>query len=272
MNESIEHSNLDQVVVLLKFDVFCSVSHSIVIILGIPLNLTIIIVMFSSQRLRKKPRNILFLGVILSSLFTLLTVMLELIANHHQNPEIFCMVSGLGSGVAYTCFLKNLLLALLDRYLAITRPLLHRKIVTVKNVRIIQIIGGIVIFLLIKWPFIFGVVPFQCGFLLVEIQTIALHQAILILLCVVLYILVYFKTKQYARPNRVISVSYVSNQQQSVSNTLRKSGISHQSEAPSSRSASINQNTSTELQVHGGSPRMEVFHSTYLTLQKLQFV
>lgn len=269
MNETIEYSNLDQGIVLKKFGVFCSTSHSIVIILGIPLNMVIIVVMFSSQRLKKKPRNILFLGAILSSIFTLLTVMLELIASHHQNPEILCKISGLGSGVAYTCFLKNLLLALLDRYLAITRPLLHRKKVTIRKVRIIQAIGWITIFFLIKWPFIFGIVPFQCGFLIVEIETIALCQAILILLCVMLYILVYFKTKQYARPNRVISVSYVSNPQQSpdsdggqvVNKTDRKStGIisSLQSDLDSSRSI-IRNKTSTELQVHGGSPRMEVF-------------
>ena len=144
----------------LKCDVFCSISHSIVITFGIPLNLIVIFVILSSRRLKKKPRNILFLGVITAGLFTLLTVMLELIANHHRNPEIFCKISGLGSGVAYTCFLMNLLLALLDRYLAITRPLLHLKIVTVRKVRIIQIIGVIVVFFFIKWPFIFGGVSF----------------------------------------------------------------------------------------------------------------
>jgi len=47
-----------------------------------------------------------------------------------------------------------------------------------------------------------------------------------------------------------------------INDTLRKSGriSSHQSELTSSPSTSlIRNNTSTELQVHGGNPRMEVF-------------
>jgi len=270
MNESLlekNHLKLDDQapIVQLELNLFCSISHLILIIFGIPLNLIVVVVMLTSQRLRKKPRNILFLGISTASLFSLITIIFELIAHHHQSP-LFCKLNGLGSGVAYTCFLKNLLLALLDRYLAIARPLLHRKIVTVRNVRIIQAIGAIAIFLLIKWPFIFGVVPFRCGFLLVEATTIALHQAILILLCVVLYILVYFKTKHYARPNRVLSVSFTNQ------NTLEvhHHGDDHDDAQvvintveitePSSSATFIIQSSSSSsaLQVHGGSRRMEV--------------
>jgi len=137
--------------------------------------------------------------------------------------------------------------------------------VTVRNVRIIQAIGAIAIFFFIKWPFIFGVVPFRCGFLLVEATTIAVHQAILILLCVVLYILVYFKTKHYARPNRVLTVSFTNqntlevhhgddhDDAQVVNNTVEIT-------EPSSSAAFIIQSSSSSsaLQVHGGSRRMEV--------------
>jgi len=179
----------------------------------------------------------------------------ELIANHHRNPEIFCKISGLGSGVAYTCLLINLLLALLDRYLTITQPLLHRKKVTLKHVRIIQIIGS----------------TFQCGFFPVEFKTIFLHQGILIVLCIVFYILVYFKTKQHTQPNRVLSVSFASNTRQQNPAVPIRHGDEEQCQAAVSlksdsncnyhqpSSSTIHQRTSsTSLQVHGGSRRMDV--------------
>ena len=258
MNQTFE--NEDQVPLFhLDFDKFSLISHCILIIFGTPLNLTVVFVILSSQRLKNKPRNILFLGIVISSLFSLVTVMLEIIS-HHFESHLFCKITGLILGVPYTCILKNLLLALLDRYLAITRPLLHLNIVTVRNVRNIQIIGVIVIFFFIKWPFIFGVAPFQCNFLLIEAKTVAMHQAILILLCVLLYILVYFKTKQYTRPNRLIPVSY-SNQQSESHNRQVVINITQSESDPSSTSATSSMIQSTSraaLQTHGGCLRMEV--------------
>ncbi len=213
MNESSETSYPDAdrlTVVRLEFDIFCSISHGILIILGIPLNLFIFVFILSSKRLKKKPRNILYLGVTTASLFTLFTMMFELIANHHQNP-IFCKLTGLGLGAAYTCFLTNILLALIDRYLAIVSSLFHRKIVTVKSVWMIQISVEIAIYISIKWPYLFGIAPLQCGFLMFEAKTIAVQQAFVTFLCVILYILVYLRTKHYTRPNRVVSVAFVNN-------------------------------------------------------------
>jgi len=234
MNQTLENEAQNPLFHL-EFDKFSLISHCILIIFGIPLNLTVVLVILSSQRLKNKPRNILFLGIVISSLFSLVTVII-------------------------TCILKNLLLALLDRYLAITRPLLHLNIVTVRNVRIIQIIGVIAIFFFIKWPFIFGVAPFQCNFLLIEAKTVAMHQSILILLCVLLYILVYFKTKQYTRPNRLIPVSY-SNQQSESHDRQVVINITQSESDPSSTSATSSMVQSTSraaLQTHGGCHRMEV--------------
>jgi len=249
----------DQVPIFhLEFDKFCLISHCILIIFGIPLNLIVTVVILSNHRLKNKPRNILFLGIVISSLFSLVTVMLEIIAHYFESP-LFCKITGLILGVPYTCILKNLLLALLDRYLAITRPLLHLKTVTVRNVRIIQIIGVIVIFFFIKWPVIFSGVPFRCDLLLIEAKTIAMHQSILILLCVVCYVLVYFKTKQYARPNRVISVSYANRRDEQVIINVTKY------ESDPCATASMLQVTShAELQMHGGSHGIEVIIKPFI--------
>ena len=171
----------------------------------------------------------------------------------------------------YTCLLKFLLLALLDRYLAITRPLLHRKIVTVRNVRIIQIVVVIVVYFVIKWPVIFGFAPLQCGsYLLIEAKTLAMHQSILILLCFVFYVLVYFKTKHCTRPNRFVSVSFVNNHSSTTEPHLAdghvviNSSPKHNSElSPPRESMRIQSNTSLPLQVHGGSRKMEVYAKTF---------
>lgn len=285
MNESSETTYLleDQVIIRVEFDTFSSINHFILIIFGIPLNLIIVAVISSSKRLKRKPRNILFLGVSTASLFTLFTLMFELIAHHHQSP-IFCKMTGLGLGAAYTCLLNNMLLALIDRYLAIVSPLFHRKIVTVKSVWIIQIFGGIIIFISIKWPYIFGFAPLQCGFLMFEAKTLATLQAIMIFSCVILYILVYLKTKRFARPNRVVSVSFVSSRPsqlppqqsesqhgnpgdgqvaislKSESNTSQHREIAQESEPSYHTGSSIVQNTSTTIQTisAGTSRRMEV--------------
>jgi len=111
----------------IDFDVFKSVNHVLLTAFGIPLNLLIVIVILTNQRLKKKPRNILFLGASLSAVFTLLTVLTELLAYHFQSDAL-CKIFALSAGVAYTNLLYNILLALLDRYLAIIRPFYHRKI------------------------------------------------------------------------------------------------------------------------------------------------
>ncbi len=238
---------------------------------------------------KKKPRNIIFLGASVSAVFTLLTIFVEFLAYHLQSV-FFCKIFGLTTKVAYSCLLYNLALALLDRYLAIVRPLFHRKAVTVKNVLIIQTIGAGVIFFLFKWPYVFGVVPLQCDFVLIEGKIIAVTNAMLISLIVILNVVVYVKTKHYARPDRTVSISFLNDHQpenpdgdeegqqqaaiQLVSiNTTDSTNIAgndNQQErsepsltpAPTCSSATrINENAprlNMPLQIHGGNRRMEV--------------
>jgi len=98
--------------------------------------------------------------------------------------------------------------------LAIARPILHRKIVNVKIILIIQTIGAVIIFFLFKWPYVFGLVPLQCNFVLIEGKiTIAVTNAVLIFLIVIFNIVVYIQTKHFIRPDRTVSVSYVNNRE-----------------------------------------------------------
>ena len=215
MNYSIKENNesfTSRPEIRLEFDQFRSISHVLLTALGIPLNLLIVIVILANQRLKKKPRNIIFLGSSVSAVFTLLTILVELLGYHCQSLFL-CRIFGLSTKVAYSCLLFNLALALLDRYLATVRPLFHRKVVTVRNVLVTQTIGVAFIFFLFKWSYVFGLVPLQCDFVLIEGEIVAVTNTLLISLIVILNIVVYIKTKHYVRPNRTVSVTFLNNRQ-----------------------------------------------------------
>jgi dopamine receptor D1 len=70
---------------------------------GIPLNISIAVNLTRLRRLHRKPRNFFLLGIVLSYL----------------------------SFFIFIFIIVNMLLALIDRYLAINHPLLHREKMTV---------------------------------------------------------------------------------------------------------------------------------------------
>lgn len=275
----------------LELDDFRSSSHVLLTVTGIPLNSIIVIVILSNQRLKKKPRNILLLGMSLASIFTFLTILIEFLSHHYQS-QFLCKMFCLSTGIAYTYLLYNLLLSLLDRYFAIVKPLRHRKRVTIKSVLIAQGTGATFIILLIKWPFIFGVLSVQCGIVPLQSKIIAISNVILLILCVIFNVLVYTKTKRYVRPNRAVSVSYVNNHQaqsilhqpvplmagaaDDVAENLSgeqqvaiqfADDLNQEMNEPSlvrpSRTAAVNQQL-TPLRVHGGTREMEVIYNDIL--------
>ena len=185
----------------IQFDLFKSICHIVLITIGVPLNLFIAVVILTFKRLHKKPRNIVWLGVILSNLLTLLTVLIELLAYHTQNNFLcLCYVSIMG--VAYTCLLYNLFLALADRYAAIVYPLWHREKVTVQRVIVAQLVGFLILVFIIKFPFIWRLVPLHCGICLLHGKMIAATNLTLFALCIIAEIVLYHKTRQYFNNSR----------------------------------------------------------------------
>jgi len=174
----------------------------------------------------------------------------------------------------------------------------------VRNVLITQTIGAVVIFFLFKWPYVFGVVPLQCDFVLVEGKIVAVTNTILISLVVILNIIVYIKTKHYARPDRTVSVSFVNNRQPNNNansndeeeshqvaihlepitntadderaNTTTNGGNQQERHEPASQTSPATRNNTsnalyhnTFLQIHGGNRRMEVILITKWVWYKL---
>ena len=180
----------------IQLDTTRSACHLFLVIVGLPLNIFVAVVIISFQRLHK-PRNILWLGVTIANSLTLLTILFEFFASHLQS-ETVCKIFISVTGIAYTWLLFNLLLALIDRYLAIVHTLAHRKKVTVKRVIITQTIGFVIIVFLIKFHFITGLVPLTCADKIPEhSKIIAISNILLVSKCLIAHVVVYLKSKRY---------------------------------------------------------------------------
>lgn len=185
----------------IEMDTFRSSCHILLLITGVPLNLFIAGVIMTFKRLHNKPRNVLWLGVTFCNLFSLLTIFIEFLAYHTQNT-FTCVIFVSTTGVAYTCLLFNLLLALIDRFAAIVHPLWHRRKVTVRWVVTGQSISFIVVVLLIKFQFIVEFSPPNCEFYPVQAKTIAILNFILFALCIGAQTVVFHKTRQCFNRNQ----------------------------------------------------------------------
>ena len=104
-------------------------------LVGLPLNIFVAVNIVTERRLYSKPRNILLLDNILCNIFTLFTSILEMIYFYMPRDEI-CLVFTSVVGLPYVLFFLSLLLSLIYRYSAITKPFWHRRRVTIKVIHI----------------------------------------------------------------------------------------------------------------------------------------
>jgi len=98
-------------------------------------------------------------------------------------------------GLPYVIFFLNLLLALIDRYLVITRSLWHRDNVTIRGVFIVQISLTMALCFALKAVYIFEVVPLRCEIQLIHGKIVGLTLLILFISCLVAQFVVYQKTR-----------------------------------------------------------------------------
>ena len=174
--------------------------------LGFLLNSEIVLRIVYDTNLMRKPRYILQLSTSFSSMFTLFTNVVGtahfvLWQDHH-----FCKFYILIVGWSYGTFLLNFLLSLIDCFVAITFPLWHRSKVDPRFVLISLIILHCVLFLAMKWEFIFGVVPLQCA---VQISHTCIRRVLfhLIFFCAIFICTDYVLTlKKHPRSLRTIAI------------------------------------------------------------------
>jgi len=257
----------------LELDSIRSVCHVVLFALGLPLNSLIAVVIVCFRRLRRKSRYILWLGILMASILTLFTILLEFLASQWKN-ETICKAFVSLTGIGYTWLLFNLLLALIDRYAAIAHSFWYRKNkVTVSRVLIAQLSGLLLIILIIKLPFISGQVPLTCTKVDQQSKIIAILNSILMTACLIGQIVVYTKSKRYftktgGRTIITISVSFIANPpsaaQISTTEHHQEAAVALQQQQQGT-SRSNSSGSRDRLRVHGGNRQLEI-DATWLLL------
>ena len=135
MNNS---SSIEEVVLTENGEVYNPIEIGIVSLItkilccaiGIPLNISIAVAITRLRRMHRKSRNFFLLGIILSYLSFFIVPIIELIYWGIYQDESLCHAYVAVIGLPQGLLLINMLLALIDRYLAINHQLLHRENMT----------------------------------------------------------------------------------------------------------------------------------------------
>ncbi|XP_045032475.1 olfactory receptor 226 [Daphnia magna] len=174
---------------------------------GLPINLLIGFVIARNRRLHN-PRNTFWFGIIVLNILNIFMTVLKMLVVYVAQPGDFtCLFFSSITGKPYTILLFVMLLATLDRYVAITHPLYHRKHVTVRLVIIVQLGISVAVFFLLSMPFIFGWIPLRCGFNLTLGKWTMFLRSILVSLCITAQVRVYLVTRKYLRQAEVQPLS-----------------------------------------------------------------
>ena len=179
--------NVDIVSVILKC-LCCST--------GIPLNASIAFTITRLRHLRCRPRHLFLLGIILSYLSFFIPPAIELIYWTLYSDESVCHAYMAVVIVPQGLLLTNMLLALIDRYLAIHHPLMHRAKMTNRLAGCLIITCSMITAFLMKFVYIVRLGTLRCEVWLIHIKIIMTILIILFASCIVLNIKV-----------RVVSIS-----------------------------------------------------------------
>ena len=189
-----------------EINAFLIITKVLSCFIGIPLNVFVAIIIIRLRRLHSKPRNIFFLGIIFSNLLTFVPALIEVI--YWVLPlDIVCQSYVAVSALPNTLLLWNMLLALIDRYVAIKYPIWHREKVTVRRVIYFLLFSSVFLGFLIKFVYIFGLIQLRCTVWTVHSKVVGLTMAILFVLCVIAHFIVFQQTKTLLQKNRTLCPS-----------------------------------------------------------------
>lgn len=174
------------------------VIHLACCFIGIPLNGFVACTITYQRRLRRKPRNIFLLGLILSNLYAFLPPFIELVYFHFPSMTL-CRAYVAVVGLPYVTFLINIFLALIDRYTALSYPLWHRRKLTVRYVIVCQIVCTLVISIIYKFPYVTQILPLECEVKFLQVKLISMSLLVLLTICVIAQVVVYKKTRDIVR-------------------------------------------------------------------------
>ena len=175
--------------------------------IGIPLNVSSTVAMARLRRLHRKPRNLFLLGIMLSYLSFFIIPIMELIYWGIYPDESLCHAYVAVIGLPQGLLLVNMLLALIDRYLAINHPLLHRVKMTNRLACCLIVIGSILTVFLFKFVYIVRLGILRCEILLLHAKILSTLFIILFVSCMAMNIVVYRQTKILLSQSRIIEAT-----------------------------------------------------------------
>ena len=175
--------------------------------IGIPLNISVAVAITRLRRLNKKPRNFFLLAIILSYLSFFIVPIIELIYWRIYPDESLCHAYVAVIVVPQGLLLVNMLLALIDRYLAINHPLLHREKMTKRLAFCLIVTCSILTTFLFKFIYIVGLDILRCEILILHVQMTSVIFTILFVSCTAMNIVVYRQTKILLRESRTVETT-----------------------------------------------------------------
>ena len=168
----------------------------ICVLVGLPLNFYIALKIMFKRRLNSKPRNIFQLSFSFCNIISLgVTNILEIIHHLRPNDNVCRLYVAIGALPSFLFFF-NLLLSLMDRYVAISYPLWHRNKVSVNSVIFWLLLLNLALTVGVKWIYVGQHVPLRCEIQVRHIVTVHTVQCVLFVACIGFHITDYVKTCQ----------------------------------------------------------------------------
>jgi len=172
--------------------------------IGISLNRSITFSIIRLRRLRCKPRNLFLLGITLSYLSFFIPPAIELIYWATYPVESLCHAYVAVAVAPQGLLVVNMLLALIDRYLAINHPVLYRRKMTTPFAGCLIITCSMLTVFLMKFVYVVQLATIRCEILLVHAKLNIIILIILFTSCFVLNIIIYRQTKTLLRETRIL--------------------------------------------------------------------
>lgn len=170
---------------------------------GLPLNIFLGVIIARLRRLHSKPRNIFLLGILISNLIVFFPTVIEVL--YWINPDvIICKAYVSIIGLPHIILLWNILCALVDRYIAITYPMWHRKKVTVRGAAWFLVASSASFVFFMKLVYIFEIVPFKCEIRILHGKIVGSTVATLFVACIIVHLIVYRRTRALLSESRTI--------------------------------------------------------------------
>ena len=180
-----------------EIDSILTAAHFLCCLVGIPLNVSIVVTIVRFRRLHRKRRNIFLLGIIFSNLSFLFPAIIKLIYWSLYPIEFVSQSYMALVGVPQCLLSLNMLLALMDRYMAIHDPLFHREKMTVRLACGIVLLSSTFVVFLLKFAYILGVGALRCEVWLFHAKIILIILTVVFASCIALNVIVYRRTRNH---------------------------------------------------------------------------